>query len=403
MNKIFKIKIFFLTVPLLVLFDFQFVFAQKFIPFIKIEGFEGGEVTGLTLAKYIEALYKWGIRVIAILAIVMIIKAGFTWMVSAGNPALISKARNQIISAIVGLILILGANIFLSSINPVLTKLKSLNLQKIKPLGPLRERWDYVIPIATKDYYLPYESTAGEIKPNKQQHLFDGRKCGSADYIEDVIPGKGLYNITIFGTECENDNEVCVLHFTVDEKKYSEWKEKKLKGEPIDDGYPFFPYLGSWGECKSIGKESLLALPDHSEIKKYTLDQKIIFQERGLSYYDIWTCGDEPNGKFTIKEFDGEVGLNCSNDHKTLRPKGCTYITFIQQPSTQTGEKLESYFTYHLCSYKAKYLTCPLDKRRVKCEKCSSDPYCSDDHVSRSENKKICCEDRNGQYTLYPY
>lgn len=84
------------------------------------------DISGLSFANYIIAFYQWSVRAIAILAVIMIMVAGFRWVTSAGNAPAISKAKDQMISAIIGLVLAIGANLFLYAINPSLVNFKPI-------------------------------------------------------------------------------------------------------------------------------------------------------------------------------------------------------------------------------------------------------------------------------------
>ncbi|MDD3102367.1 MAG: hypothetical protein PHE59_04465, partial [Patescibacteria group bacterium] len=48
------------------------------------------------IGEYLIALYKWAIRLIAALAVVMIMWAGVEWMISGGNSSRISDAKGRI-------------------------------------------------------------------------------------------------------------------------------------------------------------------------------------------------------------------------------------------------------------------------------------------------------------------
>lgn len=90
------------------------------------------EVDEWTFANYIVAIYNWSIRAIVLLAIIMIMIAGSKWMFAGGNAALITQARNQIISALIGLVIAIGSYTLLSFINPSLVRLGSLKIESIR-------------------------------------------------------------------------------------------------------------------------------------------------------------------------------------------------------------------------------------------------------------------------------
>ncbi len=83
------------------------------------------------LGQYISAIYRYGIGLAAILAVVMVMAGGFLWLVSAGSSNKVSTAKEYIFSAITGLTLALFSFIILSAINPNLVNLKGLTINDI--------------------------------------------------------------------------------------------------------------------------------------------------------------------------------------------------------------------------------------------------------------------------------
>jgi hypothetical protein len=71
------------------------------------------------------------VSIAGILAVVVIMYGGLRWATSAGNEQTISTAKETIISAIVGLLLVLGSYVILNFINPELVNLKYAKVPKI--------------------------------------------------------------------------------------------------------------------------------------------------------------------------------------------------------------------------------------------------------------------------------
>ena len=105
---------------------------QVGIPGEEIEVGKDIKVGPTTFANYIVAIYNWSIRAIVLLAIVMVMIAGFRWMMAAGNASIIKRAKDQITSAFIGLILAVGSYALLNFINPSLVRFRGL---EIKPLA----------------------------------------------------------------------------------------------------------------------------------------------------------------------------------------------------------------------------------------------------------------------------
>lgn len=95
-------------------------------PMVPIPG--AGEITDIS--DYIKALYLFGLAIVGVIAMLFIIIGGIRYMAAAGNEAGISEAKSQITSAILGLVLVLTSWLILHTINPELTSLKKLTVDK---------------------------------------------------------------------------------------------------------------------------------------------------------------------------------------------------------------------------------------------------------------------------------
>lgn len=57
----------------------------------------------------VTGIVTWLLGILAIIAVVLVIIAGFMWMTSGGNEEKITTAKNMLRSAIIGLVIILAA------------------------------------------------------------------------------------------------------------------------------------------------------------------------------------------------------------------------------------------------------------------------------------------------------
>ena len=112
----------------------------KFIPNISIPGASkfqqgvGTDVTQSLLPEYIQSLYKFFVGIAGILAVVMIAIGGLIWLFSGGDSGKITKAKEIIVGAIVGLILVLTSYLILNTINPKLVSFAPLGVYKFSEL-----------------------------------------------------------------------------------------------------------------------------------------------------------------------------------------------------------------------------------------------------------------------------
>ncbi len=86
-----------------------------------------GSFKSTWIAEYIVGIYRYGIGVIGIIAMMAVAFGGVMWVLSAGNPGKISEAKNWITGGITGLALGLGSYLILATIN--------YNLVNYEPLG----------------------------------------------------------------------------------------------------------------------------------------------------------------------------------------------------------------------------------------------------------------------------
>lgn len=99
----------------------------NFVPAITIPGFSVTNVDGSTLANYIVSVYRYGGMFASIVAMFMLVYAGWEWLLAGGNSSKISQAKNKINSTLVGLVVLFGGYLLLSLISTKLVSFNSLN------------------------------------------------------------------------------------------------------------------------------------------------------------------------------------------------------------------------------------------------------------------------------------
>lgn len=87
------------------------------------------------IGQYIVGIYKWALLVAGIVATIMIILGGFTYLTSGGDASRAGEGKERITSAIFGLILLLGSYLMLYLLNPDLVQFKSLKINVIKTVN----------------------------------------------------------------------------------------------------------------------------------------------------------------------------------------------------------------------------------------------------------------------------
>lgn len=98
------------------------------VPTVELEVPIGTTVQVQGLAQYVQVFYRFAVSGVSILAAVMIMYAGISWLTAAGNTARIGEAKERITAAIVGIILTMMSYVILSTLNPKLVSLETPEL-----------------------------------------------------------------------------------------------------------------------------------------------------------------------------------------------------------------------------------------------------------------------------------
>lgn len=84
------------------------------------------------IAQYITYIYSYGIRVGALVAVLMIIIGGVMYMTALGKPEVTKKAKTMIFGPIMGLLILISSYVILNTVNPDLVNLNPVSLQVLK-------------------------------------------------------------------------------------------------------------------------------------------------------------------------------------------------------------------------------------------------------------------------------
>ncbi len=84
------------------------------------------------LARYVKAIYNWGINIVGIVAAVAMVVGGAIWITSGGNASKVGEARAWIGSALTGLVLALMSYGLFNTINPDLVNFKTSAIKQVE-------------------------------------------------------------------------------------------------------------------------------------------------------------------------------------------------------------------------------------------------------------------------------
>lgn len=87
-----------------------------------------GNINSSLLARYVIAIYDYGLSIAGILAAIMLMAGGIIWLTSGGDSGKVDQAKKIIIGSISGLFILISANLILNTINPQLVNMKGIPL-----------------------------------------------------------------------------------------------------------------------------------------------------------------------------------------------------------------------------------------------------------------------------------
>lgn len=92
-------------------------------------GVQAPASTKVLLPNYIKYIFHFAIAVAGLIAFASLIYGGFLYLTSAGNPASMNEAKDQMLASFLGLLILLASWLILNTINPQLVILKAPTLQ----------------------------------------------------------------------------------------------------------------------------------------------------------------------------------------------------------------------------------------------------------------------------------
>lgn len=98
------------------------------------------------IGVYIVSVFNYGIGVVGILAAVVLMFGGITWIMAGGSAEKIGEAKKWIGASLAGLIIALSSYMILYQINPKLTIFKPLEIKNVKKLDEMQQQYSASCP-----------------------------------------------------------------------------------------------------------------------------------------------------------------------------------------------------------------------------------------------------------------
>lgn len=176
----------------------------------------GYPVGGESISRYISGIYNYAAIFVGIVAMLMLVLAGWQWLTAAGSSEKINSAKSTISGVMIGLVLLFGGHILLEQINVDLTIVK--NLSPAVPTMITSEIFnctfdnncnkDYkcLKPVITTDSSLTCPT--GQKKVQYQQCGGDARLCNC--YQKDKKDEISCINDELLCIQCTDDNQASI-------------------------------------------------------------------------------------------------------------------------------------------------------------------------------------------------
>ncbi len=332
------------------------------------------KVSGTTLAEFIQALFIWGTRVIGILAVIMIAVAGVKWMMAMGNPTKISQAKDKISSALIGLILVVGAHFLLNFINPALVRLRSLDILKIEKVN-------------LGDWPTVEAALLGLLQPDfwyypDWQPYPEANECGN------VARDKN-YETSFYGGNCSDYvvspqiRRPCYLSFSMTEEKLKQW----IKETGGDEEKLVYYVDKKKSQCIATN-----LLFEWGTVVLPTPNNK--FQQTKFPILATVDCGRISQGEITnLPGVNTYAGAKCPSPNQN-----CVYITLTGVASGRNIYLWQAYCLPVITKPELFAKNCGPGSKRVYCDKCNNNCEQCTDHVEVENGESICCQDKNNKY-----
>lgn len=156
------------------------------------------------IAKYIGNLYKYGIVIGSILAVMMIMIGGVIYMTGGANPTMITRGKEYIVGAVTGIILLLGSYILLNTINPDLINLKTIDVEVVK---------EQMVPPDDCESIIANDNPKLKDKLTVSNYPSSGQTCGDKFDVQVNEKFKGNFqidnNYKCTGTRCSAADKGC--------------------------------------------------------------------------------------------------------------------------------------------------------------------------------------------------
>ena len=364
----------------------------KFYPQIGIPGsdFNVGDkvlIDGGSFINYLSAIYKWSVGAIAIIAVVMIMIAGFQWMAAAGNASAIGQAKSRISSSLIGLLLAIGAYSILNFVNPSLVYLRTLGIGDIDyvELHLSKKKCDVVSNNIVYDWSHHYNCFHLRDNDVLSSDSFVATDMGIADTIEegdidDITITLAVREDQISGKNCDVKND-----FAAFGRLHGKKKDFNLKADTTCKSD--YQNVNSWSACLPSGKVNEEVNPDSDLLEYINKDGDIVIRAQAvfnsihqLTSIDVQAASKDGNASALFTGIKINTNTSCWRCcYDQVKNKSFFGSTISCDPGEKEVALSECCKESHYnkpCGYQLKDSCVPVEKFCGRCHWSQSDFQC---------------------------
>ncbi len=237
----------------------------------------GGKTQFAHLGQFIQYIYRYAVTIAAIVAVIMVMLAGFQWVTSGGNSESITSAKKRIAGALMGLFLMYLSYFILNALNPALVNIRLPQVWMVRKQNTLTQFCSDLPKDMRegKNFFQVADSTKAEqekkiIPPDKLEYNLTFKNESSNDKNEAnffcgkrfLVQGAGSQVCT--GDYCQNSGQLC-SNFDEKDPNYYFCGDATISGK-----ITYHPLMGESGCVDPLNIEGW-ELPEITDVKEEEL------------------------------------------------------------------------------------------------------------------------------------
>lgn len=197
-------------------------------------------VEGTTLPDYVVYIFNFAVAIVGLMAFVSLTIGGIKWYTSAGDPGKLAAAKNQLFSALLGVIILLLSYMILTTINPQLVIFEVSGLKSVEtiPTPPAVSPYHPDLLVRIKVLAQVIDKTAQEIEASGNALSASLDECNCSNSQSDCsFFGLSCQPASCYNDPCPNREEIeDIKEKIINKKEEVFFYQARLEAEKEDLG-----------------------------------------------------------------------------------------------------------------------------------------------------------------------